>query len=130
MLTIARRHAEDLIPGDVGQRQSSVIDHREPVDSTLVVAPGSPTANFDKESGSVVCQFHDRLANPDFIARAIREYRKEGYTVREVVLWLCAEAQQEGAVQLLALGFDRVLLNDGKNPMFKWTKKLKRKVAK
>jgi hypothetical protein len=125
MFDIGRRRAEDFIPGDIGN-QRSVLYEREP-ELSLTVPRGSATCNLNKESGELVWCFYDRLVDFDILARGLRNTREDygSDSVKRVTLLICAEAQQEGAVQLLALGFDRILSSDPKSALFRWSKKLK-----
>jgi hypothetical protein len=116
----------DLIPGDPGGHQRpSVLDHRE-VEATLLPPKGSATTAFDAVTGELTIDFKDRLVNFDFVARALRETRKdEGHdSVKKIVLLLCFDAQKEmdAVVQLLHLGLDRLVVNEPKSAQTPWVK--------
>ncbi len=128
-------HPEDFIPAAPDWRNrdtshSRSLDHREP-EKTVESPLGSPTCNFNAESGELVFNFRDRLINLDLIVKGLRDTRHEygRESVKKIVLLVCSDAMQESGIQLVQLGFDRVLENAPKSALFRWEKKLKGRAA-
>lgn len=122
-----RFHPEDYIPAFPTCRGPDILYQRE-VPRPLVPPSGSPTVDFNPETGELCINFKDRLADFELLRGGLREYGRD--KIKQVTLWICQDASSEAVIRLSQLGFERVTVNDPKNALFCWRKALKPKKAK
>jgi hypothetical protein len=93
----------------------------------LVPPRGSATATFDKSTGTLICDFKDRLIQEDFMLKALKWARLEyGDKLTHLTLLVCADAMHEPgyAMWLDAKGFERQVDDPQKPAVFAWRKEL------
>ena len=132
MFDIARRRAEDFIPGDIGSQRRSILDYRPP-ERSLTPPKGSAQFRYEKETHSLIICFYDNLLDPELILRALRSTREDygADSVQQVVLLLSAEAMQDaGGIWLDYHKYERVLSSNPKASLYRWVKKLKPRKVK
>jgi hypothetical protein len=121
-----------FIPGAPGVAKPSFIDDYAIRQAPRELTPprGSATANFNKATGDLVCDFKDRLIQEDFIQKMLKWARLEyGEKLTHLTLVLCADAMREYILWLDAKGFERQP-DDPQSAMYAWRKELPKRKKK
>jgi hypothetical protein len=128
---VRRPYPEDYIP-EIPDAPTA--DHPDTFDmrrppASIVTPKGSPTANFVRETGTIVIHFNENCVNPDLIRRSVNLFATEhgAASVREISVWVSDEVMVLDGPWLVANGYDRVLIANSKIGLHCWRKRVRLK---
>jgi len=89
---------------------------------SLEAPPGSTTANFRREDGTLVINCHEQLVNSSYIAKALK-WAKTEYgpaNVKAVELWISDYTMVNDGFMLTRCGFERRIIANDKSGLHCW----------
>jgi hypothetical protein len=89
---------------------------------------GPPTANFVRETGTVVIEFNEHHVNPEFIRRSVNRFATEygADSVKAIEVLIADNVMaSDGGVWLVVNKYDRVIIANEKTGLYRFRKAVK-----